>query len=163
MITELSTDRLRLTPLTAADKSWIEMLYVDQAVTLGFGRNAFSSSEVEKKAKQLLGAWTEDGFSQFLVIDKASTEVTGLGGIRPTKTVKVGEIGYVFMPKWWGKGLASEAVRAWVNWGLDDLKLDAIIANGVENPASKRVLEKAGFEVTNLDGHFSTFKLSANH
>ena len=159
MTEKLITDRLKLTPLTVADKDWVENLYGDKDVTAGFGRDAFSHSELLDKMDQLLNTWQKNGFSQFLVIEKVSGEVTGLGGIRPTGKAGVGEIGYVFRPSWWGKGIASEAVQAWVHWGLDVLNLDVIIADGVENPASIRVLEKAGFTAIGGEGKLKNLRL----
>jgi RimJ/RimL family protein N-acetyltransferase len=56
-------------------------------------------------------------------------------------------LGYALAPETWGKGLASEAVEAMVKAAFsltDAVELDA--SSRVENVASRRVLEKAGFE-----------------
>ena len=51
--------------------------------------------------------------------------------------------------QFWGQGFASEAGRAFVEFGFDELKLERIVsAVQVENTASVRVLEKLGFVVT---------------
>ncbi|MBM3574019.1 MAG: GNAT family N-acetyltransferase, partial [Alphaproteobacteria bacterium] len=48
----------------------------------------------------------------------------------------------------WGQGFASEAVARVVAFAFDDLGLDRLAANAhIDNPASGRVLEKAGFSV----------------
>jgi ribosomal-protein-alanine N-acetyltransferase len=48
--------------------------------------------------------------------------------------------------EFWGQGLASEAGRAFVDFGFDELKLARIVAAvEVGNAASVRVLEKLGF------------------
>jgi ribosomal-protein-alanine N-acetyltransferase len=50
--------------------------------------------------------------------------------------------------QFWGQGFASEAGRAFVEFGFDELKLERIVtAVQVENTASVRVLEKLGFVV----------------
>jgi len=141
----INTERLILRQLTTADRAWVNELYGDPTVTSGFGRNAFSTSELKQKMKQLLGSWAKQGLCQSLVIDKVSKEVADLDGIRPTNTSRISEISYAFRTIWWGKGVASEAAQAWVRWGLDDLNLDAIIADNIKNLDSVRVLEKAGF------------------
>jgi RimJ/RimL family protein N-acetyltransferase len=56
-------------------------------------------------------------------------------------------LGYALAPETWGKGLASEAVEAMVEAAFsltDAVELDA--SSRVENAASRRVLEKAGFQ-----------------
>ena len=48
-----------------------------------------------------------------------------------------------------GRGLATEAGRAFVDFGFDELKLTRIVASvQVENAASIRVLEKLGFAIS---------------
>lgn len=56
------------------------------------------------------------------------------------------EIGYVLAPEMWGKGFASEAVKMVVNTIFALTPAVRIRANSrVNNPASRRVLEKSGF------------------
>jgi RimJ/RimL family protein N-acetyltransferase len=64
-------------------------------------------------------------------------------------------LGYVLAPECWGRGYASEAVEAMVNVGFSLTQAIEINASvRVENPASRRVLEKAGFRFagTGLQG-----------
>ena len=57
------------------------------------------------------------------------------------------EIGYWLGVKHWGKGCATEAVRAMIDHIFTDLGDEAINAAArVTNPASRRVLEKCGFQ-----------------
>ncbi|MBX9845072.1 MAG: GNAT family N-acetyltransferase [Xanthobacteraceae bacterium] len=57
------------------------------------------------------------------------------------------EIGYWLGVKHWGKGYATEAVRAMIDHVFDDTDAEAIQAAArVTNPASRRVLEKCGFQ-----------------
>ncbi len=56
------------------------------------------------------------------------------------------EIGYAIAPDMWGKGFATEAVRMMVNTVFALTSAARIVANSrVNNPASRRVLEKSGF------------------
>jgi RimJ/RimL family protein N-acetyltransferase len=56
------------------------------------------------------------------------------------------EFGYWLGEPYWGKGIMTEVVSAAVEYGFSDLKLRRIFAGVFEtNPASARVLEKAGF------------------
>ena len=56
------------------------------------------------------------------------------------------EIGYGLYPTWWGKGYATEAVIAAVNWAYEQPGVKMVEAEtDIDNLASKRVLEKVGF------------------
>lgn len=57
-----------------------------------------------------------------------------------------GEVGYWLGEEYWGKGIAPEALEAFASWCFDTLGLIRLHAHVfVGNPASARVLEKAGF------------------
>ena len=59
------------------------------------------------------------------------------------------EVGYWLGAKHWGKGYATEAVRAVIDHAFTDLNCEALqSAARVTNPASRRVLEKCGFQWT---------------
>jgi RimJ/RimL family protein N-acetyltransferase len=59
------------------------------------------------------------------------------------------EIGYWLGVKHWGKGYATEAVRAVIDHAFTDLDCEAVQSSArVTNPASRRVLEKCGFQWT---------------
>lgn len=53
---------------------------------------------------------------------------------------------------YWGRGLATEAARAWVDAGFRELGLRRIVADvQVGNAASVRILEKLGFRLWRLE------------
>ena len=57
------------------------------------------------------------------------------------------EIGYWLGEAYWGRGIVTEAVRALTTWAFDHFDLASIYAGVMEwNPASTRVLEKAGYK-----------------
>jgi RimJ/RimL family protein N-acetyltransferase len=59
------------------------------------------------------------------------------------------EIGYWLGLKHWGKGYATEAVRAVIDHAFTDLDCESLQASArVTNPASRRILEKCGFQWT---------------
>ena len=56
------------------------------------------------------------------------------------------EIGYGFLPEFWGKGYATEAVTALTQWAAKQPGVCRIEAEtDPDNAASQRVLEKVGF------------------
>jgi RimJ/RimL family protein N-acetyltransferase len=69
----------------------------------------------------------------------------GLLGAHPVAVADI-EIGYVLAPPVWGKGLATEAVKALADTVFSLTRANRILANSrTHNSASRRVLEKTGF------------------
>jgi RimJ/RimL family protein N-acetyltransferase len=61
------------------------------------------------------------------------------------------DVGYWLGTKHWGNGYATEAVRALIDFGFTELCHDALQAGArVTNPASRRILEKCGFQWTGV-------------
>jgi RimJ/RimL family protein N-acetyltransferase len=61
------------------------------------------------------------------------------------------EVGYWLGVPYWGRGFATEAVRALIDHAFGDLEHEALISGArVNNPASRRVLEKCGFQWTGV-------------
>lgn len=54
--------------------------------------------------------------------------------------------GYIVAPSHWGRGYATEAGEALLDWAFDTWDLNRVQAEAdTRNPASRRVLEKLGF------------------
>ena len=61
------------------------------------------------------------------------------------------EVGYWLGVPYWGRGFATEAVRALIDHAFGDLEHETLISGArVTNPASRRVLEKCGFQWTGV-------------
>lgn len=55
------------------------------------------------------------------------------------------EMGYILNKEYWGRGLIPEAARRLLEFGFDDLKVDAVKATcDPQNRASERVMKKLG-------------------
>jgi RimJ/RimL family protein N-acetyltransferase len=73
----------------------------------------------------------------------------GAGGnaLRGINRERRAELGYWLAAATWGHGIATEAVRALVDFGFRELALARIFAHVLDgNAASMRVLEKLGLE-----------------
>lgn len=58
---------------------------------------------------------------------------------------EIAELGYLLGRRWWGRGLATEATRAAVDWGFQALSLHKVYARAhVDNRRSWRVMERLG-------------------
>jgi RimJ/RimL family protein N-acetyltransferase len=61
------------------------------------------------------------------------------------------EIGYWLGVPFWGKGYASEAAQAVIDYAFREHRFEALLAGArITNPASRRVLEKCGFQWTGV-------------
>ncbi|HET9902111.1 MAG TPA: GNAT family N-acetyltransferase [Xanthobacteraceae bacterium] len=61
------------------------------------------------------------------------------------------EVGYWLGVPYWGKGYATEAARAVIDFAFTELDHEALQAGArVTNPASRRILEKCGFQWTGV-------------
>ena len=70
-----------------------------------------------------------------------------IGGIslHVNREHETAELGYLLGKRWWGRGLATEAARAVVDWGFRSLKLHKVYARAhVDNKPSWRVMERLG-------------------
>ncbi|MFI6101293.1 GNAT family N-acetyltransferase [Lentzea sp. NPDC051213] len=85
-------------------------------------------------------------FGHRLIIEQATSEVVGSLGLFWPPSDGCVEIGYGVVPSRQGKGYASEAASALTSFALSLADVHTVHAD-VErtNPASARVLEKAGF------------------
>ncbi len=77
----------------------------------------------------------------------------GVGSLRGDGSLRSGppEIGYWIGVPYWGNGYVTEAARAVLDYGFADLGHEVILGGArVSNPASRRVLEKCGFQWTGV-------------
>ena len=108
-----------------------------------------STSTVEEsndKLQRLMDHQERHGFSLWAVVERESATVIGDAGLilYAYRGPEV-ELGYRLKVPHWGKGYATEAARAWLRHGFDELGLPRILAVAhEENGASRRVLEKVG-------------------
>jgi [ribosomal protein S5]-alanine N-acetyltransferase len=70
----------------------------------------------------------------------------GNGGLRMQNAyARIADLGYELDQNYWGRGYATEAARALLEFGFHELRLHRIWANCIEeNVASAHVLEKIG-------------------
>jgi len=89
-----------------------------------------------------INAWAQSSYT-WTIEHKINSELVGSFAAR-VNVHKI-DIGYLLAKKWWGKGIMTAVVNSFIN---DAFKLNSIERIGavcdVDNPASKRVMEKAG-------------------
>jgi ribosomal-protein-alanine N-acetyltransferase len=91
-----------------------------------------------------------DGYAPWTIVTKADGRIIGWGGLYddPFDPGWGVEVGYFFDPVYWGKGYATELMAACTSVADTVLQLPEVRAFArPENVGSRRVLEKAGFQV----------------
>src|SRR5512139_3359115 len=146
---ELHTDRLLLREFVIAD--WPALLayqrdprylrYYEWADRTLDDAQRFVQMFLEQQAEQPRRKF------QLAVVLQASGQLIGNCGIRQASAgAHEADIGYELAPDHWGRGYATEAARAIVQFGFAELKVHRIWAWCIaDNIASARVLEKLGF------------------
>jgi RimJ/RimL family protein N-acetyltransferase len=88
------------------------------------------------------------GYGRFACVWQESGEVIGFSGIKYVPEIGETELGYRFLPEYWGRGLATEAGRASIDFARDHVGLRRLVAMvHPENHASARVVTRLGFAV----------------
>jgi RimJ/RimL family protein N-acetyltransferase len=91
------------------------------------------------------------GFGLFLVELKESGESIGICGLIKRDTLEDVDLGFAFLPAFWGKGYAFESATAVMEYGRRTFALTRLLAiTSPENEASVRLLEKLGFHFERL-------------
>lgn len=111
---------------------------------VGDGR-PITREECHHWIKVTLNNYAVRGYGMFALQDRSSSEVIGFCGLVHPRGQEEAEIKYALGREFWGRGLATEAVRAVLAYGAAELGIDYVIATvAPENRPSHRVLLKAG-------------------
>lgn len=144
----IETPRLVIRSFEIADAEQLHERVLGDEETMRFiPRGASPSLERTRGAvERFIRHEREHGFGLWAVELRATGELIGDCGLVYVegKGPEV-EVAYHFAKEWWGRGLATEAARACLEYGFRELALREIIAICFpEHVASRRVMEKAG-------------------
>jgi RimJ/RimL family protein N-acetyltransferase len=145
--TVLETDRLRLRRLTPEDAAFILRLVNEPSWLRFIGDRGVRSLEDARGyiLKGPVESYERFGFGLYLTELKDSGIPIGMCGLIKRETLPDVDVGYAFFPEFWGKGYASEAASAVLDYGRSAFGLTRILAIVTpENHGSIRVLEKLG-------------------
>ena len=142
----IETGRLRLRPMTVADGARVARWTADLDVARMTARVPHPQTVVGAEGWILIGlARAPLGRDFVFAVDLPGEGLIGCIGAHRLKPGAV-EIGYWFGKPFWGRGYASEALGAFVEEAQTLGALEA--GHFIDNPASGRVLERAGFAYT---------------
>lgn len=140
-----------LSPLTSADVTALATLANNPQIAM-WVRDIFPSPYTEQDARNFLAYLsTQEPLTTFGI--RYQNELAGVCGLVLQQDIfrKSAEIGYWVGEPFWGRGIATEAVRLLCQIGFEELGLVRIYAGVFPiNVASMRVLEKAGFQFESI-------------
>ncbi|HLK26853.1 MAG TPA: GNAT family N-acetyltransferase [Caulobacteraceae bacterium] len=141
----LETPRLVLRPLSGEDfDGWAELMADESSRFIGGPRSRVASWA---GFAAVAGAWVVRGFSMFSVIEKASGRWVGRVGPWAPEGWPGMEVGWGLIKDSWGKGYATEAAAATMDWAFDALGWDDVIhIIDPENVRSQAVARRLGSE-----------------
>jgi RimJ/RimL family protein N-acetyltransferase len=142
----LETERMVLRRMEMADVDDLMGIFSDP-VAMRYYPGTKSRQEAEEWVRRMQENYRDHGFGLWVAVLEDSGEFAGQCGltVQQVEGKDEVEIGYLFLRKFWGRGLATEAARAARDHGFNTLgyeRLVSLIDPG--NLASRRVAEKIG-------------------
>ena len=148
----LETERLRLNELEPDDAPFILELVTSPGFVQNIGDRGVRDLEtaggyIERARK----SYADHGFGLWRCDLKATGEPVGLCGLVRRDGLDHPDVGYAFLERFWGGGLATEGAAACLEHGLKTLGLPVILAiTTPSNAGSQAVLRKIGLRDAGL-------------
>ncbi|MBY9066000.1 GNAT family N-acetyltransferase [Hyphomonas sp. WL0036] len=150
----LETARLILRGAEPRDIDAAATMWGSEAVTRFIGGKPRSRQDAWFALLRGVGLWEMKGFGYWVVADKQTDAYLGEAGFAdferglPKELIHGPEAGWAFTPASWGKGLATEAVRAMHAWlDASEFRSSCCVIEP-DNSGSQRVAEKLGYQRT---------------
>lgn len=156
MKNRIETERLVLREVIFSDVDGMFELDSNPNVHIYLGNKPVAA--IEQSAayiENLHQQYKEYGTGRWAVVLKETNEFIGWSGIKfitdeINNHQNFYEIGYRFIEKHWGKGYATEAGKAFIEYAFNEMKVDALYAYADEgNENSRKILEKLGLQYVN--------------
>jgi RimJ/RimL family protein N-acetyltransferase len=143
----IETDRLILRNFTLDDAAAFQHLNSDPAVLRYTYDPPIETIEDARRILQEapLADYARYGYGRVACVLKETGELIGFSGLKYLADYGETDIGYRFVQRCWGQGLATESALPMMAYGRDVLGLERIV--GIVDPdnlASARVLRKLG-------------------
>ena len=136
----LVTPRLTLRGFQKDDLDALAPIYADAEVAHYLRSGVRTRAQTAAILDTYIAEWRDLGYGVWAVEARDDRTLLGMCGF-----VGKTELGYIFARAAWGRGIATEAARACLQYGFERLGWDVIGAGALRtNVASLRVLEKLG-------------------
>lgn len=145
----IETERLILRPFTDTDVEAVLEFNSHPEVVRYTGEEPLQTLE---EAQSVINTvrnrdYNVQGYGRMAVVHKLDNKVIGFSGLKWEADIEETDIGYRFLPKYWGKGIATESCLPLLEYGFVELGLHRIVGLAYPaNVASCKVLEKIGMQ-----------------
>ena len=151
----LKTERLILREMLVSDaEALFEMDSNPKVHQYLWNKPLKNSSEVRPYIESVKNQYLENNIGRFVVVLKETNELMGWAGLKyntemVNNKIHFYDIGYRLNERFWGKGYASEASFAWLDYGFNVMKIKVMEAAAhSDNIASNKILLKIGLKMT---------------
>jgi RimJ/RimL family protein N-acetyltransferase len=149
-IPTLKTERLVLRPFVADDLDELAAIHAEESFWWYPLRGGMSKDDTRQFLERIVSRYESDGFGIEALIERAGGSLIGWAGLAVPhflpEVLPAVEVGWRLSGAYWGKGLATEAGAAAVDFGFTTGGLDRIVSiYEPENVASGRVMDRLGF------------------
>jgi RimJ/RimL family protein N-acetyltransferase len=145
----ITTTRLILRPFRSTDAERLYQIYQTEGVLRYFPNP--NPPRLEGVRRFIAGQrkhWGKYAYGNWGIVPAGEAEIIGWAGLQYLPELEETEVGFLLDRPFWGRGYATEAALAALNFGFERFNLDHIIALvHPENLASRRVIEKCGMEL----------------
>lgn len=144
---QLETGRLLLRRMTVEDAAdMYEYARLAQVTRYLLWQEHPSVAYTERYLRYVQGEYRKGRYFDFAIVYKENGKMIGTVGFTELDRAQLCcEIGYVINPAYSGRGIATEAVWALLNFAFVELDMERVEGRYmVENAASRRVMEKCG-------------------
>jgi [ribosomal protein S5]-alanine N-acetyltransferase len=144
----LETPRLRLRPMRVSDAQRVQQLAGDERVALSTELipHPYPDGAAQAWIEVQPRLWREAREGVWAIAWRESDELIGALSLSFALGRHTATVGYWVGHLYWGRGVATEALRAATAGAFDQLGLHRLQAtHRTDNPASGRVMEKAGW------------------
>lgn len=155
----IETDRLILRELLETDLEGMYELDSNATVHKYLGNNPITTkAQAAEGIQSIRKQYIERGIGRFAAVEKSSGDFIGWSGLKLNAGEKEElngfrdfiDIGYRFIPRYWGKGYATESSIATLRFGFETMNYTTIYgAAESENIASNKILQKIGLHFVN--------------
>jgi RimJ/RimL family protein N-acetyltransferase len=143
----LETERLRLRRLVAEDAEFILRLVNEPSWLRFIGDKGIRTIDAARDyiLRGPIESYNRFGFGLYLTELKQDETPIGICGLIKRESLADVDVGFAFLPAFWGQGYAVEAASATLEHGRRDFGLKRIVAVTMpDNHGSIKVLEKLG-------------------
>ncbi len=140
----ISTKRLTLRPFTLSDLKLLYKLHSNPTVMQYIPSGIRTMDETWLDLHEEVAHQEKYGFSKWAVFLTDTGHFIGRAGWASMDTTGEVEVGFKFLPQYWGNGFATEVLQALLVWGKANIQSSLIAFAYPENNASIQILKKSG-------------------